>query len=85
MKNQIVMALENDEKSEEELTRRFKIDIKKLTYFDPSTRKAHKEFGKFSPDHFKISKLGLLWGNLIQGRKCMSSNFTGELTYDNEE
>ena len=79
------MALKNDEKSEEELTRRFKIDIKKLIYFDPSTRKTHKEFGKFSPDHLKISKLGLLWGNFIQGRKCMSSNFTGELTYENEE
>ena len=38
-----VMALKNDAKFEEELTCSFKIDIKKLINFDPSTRKS-KQF-----------------------------------------
>ena len=33
------MTLKNDEKSEEELTCRFKIDIKNLTNFDSSIQK----------------------------------------------
>ena len=36
------MTLKNDEKSEEELTCRFKIDIRDLTNFDPSTQKSQK-------------------------------------------
>ena len=36
------MTLKNDEKSEEELTCRFKIDIRNLTNFDLSTRKSQK-------------------------------------------
>ena len=36
------MTLKNDEKSEEELTCRFKIDIKNLTNFDSSIRKSEK-------------------------------------------
>ena len=36
------MTLKNDEKSEEELTCRFKIDIRNLTNFDWSTRKSQK-------------------------------------------
>ena len=32
-----IMTLKNDEKSEEELTCRFKIDIRNLRNFDPST------------------------------------------------
>ena len=36
------MTLKNDEKSEEELTYRFKIAIKNLTDFDSSTRKSQK-------------------------------------------
>ena len=36
------MTLKNDEKSEEELTCRFKIDMRNLTNFDPSTRKSQK-------------------------------------------
>ena len=31
------MTLKNDEKSEEELTCHFKIDMRNLTNFDPST------------------------------------------------
>ena len=36
------MTLKNDEKSEEELTCQFKIDIRNLTNFDLSTRKSQK-------------------------------------------
>ena len=39
----------------------------------------HKEFGKFSPQHLKLSKLGLWWGSFVQSRKCMSLKFTEEL------
>ena len=39
----------------------------------------HDEFGKFSPDHSKVSKLGLLWNPFIQKRKYMSLKFTEEL------
>ena len=36
------MTLKNDEKSEEELTCRFKIDIRNLTNFDLKTQKSQK-------------------------------------------
>ena len=36
------MAMTNDAKFEEELTCRFKSDMKNLTNFDPSTRKSQK-------------------------------------------
>ena len=36
------MALKNDEKSEEELACRFKIEIKNLMNFDSRTRKSQK-------------------------------------------
>ena len=36
------MTLKNDEKSEEELTCQFKIDMRNLTNFDLSTRKSQK-------------------------------------------
>ena len=42
-------------------------------------QKWHEEFGKFSPEHLKVSKLGLWWDPFIQSRKCMSLKFTGEL------
>ena len=38
------MTLKNDGKSEEKLTCRFKINMRTLTNFDPSTRKS-KKFG----------------------------------------
>ena len=41
--------------------------------------KWHEEFGKFSPEHSKVSKLGLWWGPFVQSRKCMSLKFTEEL------
>ena len=37
-----VMIMKNDAKFEEELTCQFKIDIRNLTNFDPSTRKSQK-------------------------------------------
>ena len=37
-----VMTMKNDTKIEEELTCRFKIDMKNLTNFDSSTRKSTK-------------------------------------------
>ena len=41
--------------------------------------KWHEEYGKFSPEHLKVSKLGLWWDHFIQSRKCMSLKFTEEL------
>ena len=36
------MTMKNDAKFEEELTCQFKIDVRNLTNFDPSTRKSKK-------------------------------------------
>ena len=36
-----VMTMKNDAKFEEELTCQFKIDMRNLTNFDPSTQKSH--------------------------------------------
>ena len=36
------MTMKNDAKTEEKLTCQFKIDMKNLTNFDPSTRKSQK-------------------------------------------
>ena len=47
--------------------------------------KWHEEFGKFSPEHSKVSKLGLWWGPFVQSRKCMNLKFTEILCHDNEE
>ena len=41
--------------------------------------KWREKFGKFSPDHFKLSKLGLWWYPFVQNRKGMTSKFTEEL------
>ena len=120
------MTLKNDVKSEEELTCRFKIDIRNLTNFDSSTwvskicplmgcfwpkyimpelkkyggvifhdtrewckiwrktdlsfgNEEHEEFGRISPEHTKVSKVGILLGPSVQHRKSMSLKFTGEL------
>ena len=39
----------------------------------------HEKSDKFSPEHLKVSILGLWWDPFIQTRKCMSLKFTGEL------
>ena len=46
---------------------------------DVCFRKWHEEFQKFSPEHLKVSKLGLWWDSFVQSWKCMSLRFTGEL------
>ena len=38
----VPMTMKNDAKFEKELTCRFKIDMRNLTNFDPSTQKPHK-------------------------------------------
>ena len=37
-----IMAIKNDTKLEKELTCQFKIDMRNLTNFDPTTRKSQK-------------------------------------------
>ena len=41
--------------------------------------KWHEEYGKFSPEHLKFSKIGTLMESLIWSRKCMSLKSTEEL------
>ena len=38
--------------------------------------KWNEEYGKFSPEHLKVSKLGLWWDPLIPSRRSMSLKFT---------
>ena len=38
-----------------------------------------EEFGKFSPEHSKVSKLELWSDPFVQSRKCMSLKFTEKL------
>ena len=35
----------------------------------------HEEFGKFSSEHLKASKLVFSWDSFVQSRKCMSCNW----------
>ena len=41
--------------------------------------KWHEKFGKFSPEHLGVSKLGLCWGHFVQSRKGMTVLFIEEL------
>ena len=41
--------------------------------------KWHQEFGKFSPEHSKVSTLGLWWDPFVQCRKSMTLKFTEDL------
>ena len=41
--------------------------------------KWHEEFGKYSSEHLKMSKLVFSWDPFFQSRKCMSYNITEEL------
>ena len=38
-----------------------------------------EKFGKYSPEHLKMSKLELWWDSFVQSRKGMTLKFTGEL------
>ena len=40
--------------------------------------KWYEEFGKFLPEHSKVSKLERWWDPFIQSKKCMSLKFTKE-------
>ena len=42
--------------------------------------KWHEEYGKFSPEHLKVSKLRFWWDPLIQSWKSMSLKSTEELS-----
>ena len=39
------------------------------------------EYGRFSPEHTKFSKLGVSLDPFIQSRKCMSLKLAGELYF----
>ena len=41
--------------------------------------KWHEKFGKFSPDHLKVSKLGHWWDPFVQSRKGMTLKIKEEL------
>ena len=60
------MTLKSDPKFEEKL-----IDL----WFE----KWHEDLGKFSPEHWKVSKLGLLRDPFVENRKCMILKFPEEL------
>ena len=47
--------------------------------------KWYEEYGKFSPEPLKVSKLGLWFDPLIQSWKGMSVKSTEDLCHDNEE
>ena len=41
--------------------------------------KLYEEFGKFSPEHWKVSKFRVSWDPFVQNRKCMRLKFIEEL------
>ena len=58
---------------------KLKRDAKFEKKTDLLLRKWNEEFGKFSPEHWKVSKLELWWDPFVQSRKCMSLKFTEKL------
>ena len=60
------MTLKTDGKFEEKLTCGLENDMKNI-------------YSKLSPEHLKVSKLGLWWDLLIQSRKSMRLKFTEQL------
>ena len=59
------MTLKSHTKSEKKLTCGLENDM--------------RNFGKFSSEHVKVSKLVFSWDAFFQSRKCMSYKFTKEL------
>ena len=59
------MTLKGDAKFEEKLT----LGLEKM----------HEEYSRFSPEHLKVSKLGLWWDPLFQSRKSISLESKEEL------
>ena len=48
--------------------------------------KWHKKFGEFSPEHLKVSKLGLWWDLFVQSRKMYKFKiYKGVMCHNNEE
>ena len=47
--------------------------------------KWHEEFGKFSPEHSKVSELGLWWNSFAQSRKYELKIHRGVMCHENEE
>ena len=41
--------------------------------------KWREKFGKFSPEHLKVSKSGLWWDPFVRSRECVSLKFTDQL------
>ena len=56
-------------------------DIEKLCTFWRKTDLwfEKRQFGKFSPEHLKVSKLRLWWDHFVQSRKVVTLKFTEEL------
>ena len=50
---------------------------------DLSFEKRLEKFGKFSPEHLKVSKLRLWWDPFVQSRKGMTLKFA--VMHGNEE
>ena len=46
---------------------------------DLQFEKWNEKFGKFSPEHLKVLKLGLWWDIFVQSRDCMSLKLTEKL------
>ena len=68
------------EKSTEKLSfMTLKTDAKLEKKTDLWFGKCYEEFGKFSPEYLKVSKLRLWWDPFIQSRKCMSLKSAEEL------
>ena len=54
-------------------------DMQILKKNDLWFEKRLEKFGKFSPKHLKVSKLGLWWDPFVQSRKGMTLKFAEEL------
>ena len=58
-------------------------DIEELCKFWRKTElwfgKRQEEFGRFSPEHLKVSELGLWWDHFVQSRRGMALKFTEKL------
>ena len=68
------MKLKRDTKCGEESTCCFKINIRNLRF-----EKRLEKFGKFLPEHLKVSKLRHWWDTFVQSRKGMTLKFAEEL------
>ena len=55
------------------------MQILKKNWLENWFEKRLEKFVKFSPEHLKVSKLGLWWDPFVQSRKGMTLKFTEEL------